>query len=317
MLESELVTPPEMATFGMSACALPHTRGASRLAWQITLLALAAVSCLACNSVTTSELCSEDEPGDEDQDGLANCADPDCFGLEMCRIEPDVPDAAPASSVGTPWKVAGAGGASGSAGAAGAPGSGGSVAPPVGDAAITEDDDAGVVEPPEAEPPPDDVDPCSLCTDTETCVDGACIVPKPAPREGAFTLYVLSAAAPIFQVPTTQCFDNACERGLSVPFALCLCPPDPYVRVIIERGRDEIVVGETEVSEDAERGMYSASFPIDLEPGDVLRFVVYDEDDPFPDDFMYRCTPDLTMLEEGPLDCGTGLIEAELVARLE
>jgi hypothetical protein len=95
---------------------------------------------------------------------------------------------------------------------------------------------------------------------------------------------------------------------------------------VIERGARRLKVGETEVAENTTEGEYVASFDIEVEPGDVIRFDVFDEDEPFTDELMYSCTPNLAELAEGPLDCATGagflgadkqLIRAELVARLE
>jgi hypothetical protein len=284
----------------------------------------------ACNSVTISEVthaaCTDEARADEDNDGLANCDDPDCFGFEECRRSRMSNEAGSTGGDSAQLPTSGSAG-SATAGTSALPPIAGAGAPAERPDAAVDEDDAGEEMPMGGDGDVEPTEPCGACAPTEMCLNDECVpIPKPAPQEGAFTLYLLSATAPVQTPLTTNCYDIACPSGRSLPYGICTCPPDPYVRIVIERGARRLKVGETEVAENTTEGEYVASFDIEVEPGDVIRFDVFDEDEPFTDELMYSCTPNLAELAEGPLDCATGagflgadkqLIRAELVARLE
>jgi hypothetical protein len=246
---------------------------------------------------------------DDDDDGKIDCLDPDCHALEACRdfrdVEPPTPDAGaePPEPPEPPMD-------SGPPPADPPPDAG----PPVmgfvdaGPIVTTPDRDA--------EPPPE----CPVCLPTEMCELGAC-VPVAVAESGVYTLRILAAGAPDMD-GTSRCYDDVCEgRILSPPYGFCPCQPDTYVRAVRLRGSEMLVLGMTSVKIDDHAAVFSdPAFDLVLEPGDVLSFEVWDEDNIGTDMMLYECKPDLTMLAAGPISCsarGGPLFVQTLTVRAE
>jgi hypothetical protein len=142
------------------------------------------------------------------------------------------------------------------------------------DARVPDDEDAGA-------------DPCRLCASNEACVAGRC-QPAAAPTSGAYDLRVLMGTVPAM---TEQTF---CYDACLILAGVCPCLPDPYVRVVLVHDNSEQIVGVTGVVNETVTPTFPPmDFPIDLVAGDVLRFDVYDEDQPDRDNLLYTCNADL------------------------
>ena len=266
------------------------------------LLAVFSLLLAACSSSSGAEvgttLCSDKE--DNDGDGLINCEDPDCFALEACR-----PNARMTSGSPTPKKpdagfVTPAGGTD--AGSVGIPPAG----------AV----DGG------PDPKPTFVDAgafaCSPCRPTEACVEGQCQVVA-VDQAAHYLLHILSAVAPDQDI-STRCYDSLpdCKGNISIsPYAVCNCPTDPFVRVILSRGTTTMLIGMTEaVTDDATPTYPRNDIDLSLEPGDVLIFEVWDaEPPPKNEEMLYACMPDLSALRAGPISCSAlgGPLGAQLL----
>jgi len=290
----------EMVSTTRGSTAQVRRSGDARL--RLQRLAVFTLLLAACSSSSGAEvgttLCSDNL--DNDDDGSFDCDDPDCFALEACRQNagmtsgrptPDKPDAGSVSHpVGTN------------------PGSPGN--PPVGQA------DGG------GEPMPTFVDAgafeCSPCRPTEACVAGQCQVVA-VDQAAHYALHILSAVAPD-QDATTRCYDSLpdCKGNISIsPYAVCNCPTDPFVRVILLRGTKTMSIGMTEaVTDDATPTFPSNDIDLSVEPGDVLIFEVWDaEPAPKNEERLYACMPDLSALKAGPIFCSAlgGPLGAQLL----
>lgn len=218
---------------------------------------------------------------DEDDDKLTDCADPDCAASDDCV-------GARAMSVKPPFD-------------------GGHMKPPLleGGAAIdAQPDDSGqradanvdammTMPPPDAQvvtPPIDDdagTEPCPACASNETCVDGKC-QPAASPTSGAYSLRLLTGTVPAMN-EFSLCYD-ACV----ILAGVCPCLPDPYVRIVLVHDGAEQFVGMTDAVDETVTPEFPVhDFDIELAAGDVLRFDVYDEDDPDRDNLLYTCNADL------------------------
>jgi hypothetical protein len=159
---------------------------------------------------------------------------------------------------------------------------------------------------------------CSPCLPTEACVEGQCQVVA-VDQAAHYALHILSAVAPD-QDATTRCYDSLpdCKGNISIsPFAVCNCPTDPFVRVLVSRATAKMPVGMTEtVTDDATATFPSNEFDLLLEPGDVLIFEVWDAEPPPKDgEKLYECTPDLSTMRAGPIACSAlgGPLNAQLL----
>ena len=260
----------------------------------------AAVALGGCNAMNESEATPKacDNDRDDDTDDLMDCEDPDCHAFDVCR------------------KTLRVGGEN--MGDTDAPQDGGVEPPPTPidggddepeppppasmdagvDAGMGLPSDAGLVEADGSTPVVCD----PLCADDEFCNDGTCETVGSS-TTGTFEVRILSATVPDRNF-IHQCYDVLCSDAISIPFALCMCPPATYVRVLHSRAGVSVEVGATELSEGTLEPEWNQSFEVDLEPGDVLIFEVFD-DDPGRDTLIYACSPDLTDLVDGPIECMT------------
>lgn len=241
-------------------------------------LALVWAVCLpACTTLPPLELLCRGG-GDEDSDGLRDCEDPDCAASDDCigvrstpvkpppdggHIRPPLLDAGPAPPDAT-----------------------------IGDAASGGDVDAMMMSMPDAQviPPMDEdggAEPCPPCATNEACVDGMC-QPAAAPGAGAYSLRLLRGVVPAMN-EIAFCYD-ACL----IVAGFCQCRPDPYVRIVLIHDGAQQFVGATEVVNETLMPVFpERDFEIELAVGDVLRFDVYDEDDPDRDNLLFSCNADL------------------------
>jgi hypothetical protein len=159
---------------------------------------------------------------------------------------------------------------------------------------IPDDEDAGGL--------PPDPGPCAACAPNEACVNDTC-QPAAAPTGGHYYLTVESASVPTMD-RISFCYDRTSDLGLPCIAGFCTCSPDPYVRVVLVHQGEEIVLGMTEtVAEDVTPEFPPNTFEIEITPGDVLQFQVFDADDPDDDDLLFTCAQDLSMPEMSPLHC--------------
>jgi hypothetical protein len=252
----------------------------------------------SCSTRRPTELLC-DNHSDDDDDGKIDCLDPDCHALEACREGRDVigpiEDAGDSDPIVEPPPSASIDS---------------STPPPPADPvdsgtdAMVEPFDAGVIVTPpveDAAPPPE----CTpACAATEMCQVGMCIAVAVV-ESGAYQLKVIAAGAPDMDF-SSRCYDGACgSSGLSPPYGFCTCPPDTFVRAVRLRGSEALEIGVTSVKTDDHAAIFNdPPFDLELEPGDVLSFEVWDADlGVDPDDKMYECKPDLTMLAPGPISC--------------
>jgi hypothetical protein len=264
------------------------------------LVGIATTACAAVETGEASAAACTPGSGDEDGDDLADCDDPDCFAFEVCRQfsrlnSPDSGGNTPRSDAGgsTP---AGTGGNAASGGTGGAP-------LQVRDAGL----DAEL--PPVEQLPPDSggvpdaaIVPCGGCAVGEECVEDAC-VPIEGTTGGTYTLSVLSGTMPLATDPGFMCVDYTCPGG-GATTVWCICPPDPYVRVIRIRDGNETQVLVTDVVIEQVNPVFDGEpVVVELERGDSLRFEMWDKNETIADKQVFTCKPDLSNLEPGPLEC--------------
>ena len=265
----------------MSGAATPGVtkRGrASRLVWVSGALWL----CACTTAPAVESQCGNG--GDDDGDDLADCDDSDCQASDEC-VGPRISQVKPPRG-GAPHDLDGGDkpmdamlGDSWSGDSPDAtPPEDGQIAPPI-------DEDGGT-------------DSCPVCATNEACVDGVC-QSAAAPSSGAYNLRLLGGAVPSMN-DIGFCYD-ACGF---IPAGACLCAPDPYVIIFLGQGEAAERVGMTEpVSDTLSPRFPPLDFPIDLAAGDVLRFDVYDYDQPDRDNFLYTCNADLRGVSaEAPKD---------------
>jgi hypothetical protein len=246
--------------------------GAYRLSWLLSTAWL----CACTTSPAVEALCGDDI--DQDGDGMTDCGDPDCHASDDCigsRAAPVRPPA-DAGHQRPPLFQNDSGPKDGQVGDAWTQPTDAQVTP----------SDAQVVPPVDAD---GGDDACSACAANEVCVAGAC-QPAAAPTSGAYFLRLLSGTVPAMDARTF------CHDACGIPAGFCMCAPDPYVRVALLRaGEAPQHVGTTEMVVDSLEPVFPPNrFVIDLAAGDVLRFDVYDEDEPASDDALYDCNVDLS-----------------------
>lgn len=235
--------------------------------------------------------CAAEE--DRDGDSLFGCDDPDCHRFELCRQAP---------RLGLDSGVAGRGGQGGNAG----------TKPPVGGmnggmngggVGGGSDEDSG------AESDASSMS-CSCAAD-EICSDGGCVpVIPPGP---IYTVRMVSAQSPrgtFGPPPDGVCVEIACRSGGGSPVSYCPCEPEPYVRVIhISRSTQADPVETIALSTTIQGAMLTVTFgpdekaDIPLEPGDALRFELWDQNMTVADSWIDSCEPELNDLTAGPLEC--------------
>lgn len=278
--------------------------GESRVArcWVLAMLVLAGCK-MGGPGESTIQQCDDEE--DNDNDGLFDCDDPGCRALEVCNdaAVPMIPPPPPPTMFGDSTTTLPLGGSS---------------APMMSVPDAGPDLDAGEEPPPQQppvieEPPP----PCDgLCTATQSCnSDNECI-DITAPMEGNFELRVVSA-----RVPARGAFGLCLDMDCSFPFDLsCRCAPDPLVRVLRVRQPptdgaevEVIEIGRTVTIENDVTPTFPAEgYPLELEPGDALRFEVWDADPELDTaQFVFECRPNLRELKESRIGCSEVAIGAE------
>lgn len=278
------------------------------------LAALLGSALASCSAGTGEDSGSCGASRDNDGDSLAGCADSDCHRFELCRyyVAPLVPDGGEADA------SAGQGGTAGTrppiGGGGGSPVSGGHGGGSGHDEDGGDEYDAGT---------------CA-CSPNAMCVDGGCVpVVVPGP---AFTVQMVSAHSPrgtFGPPPDGVCVEIACRSGGGSPVSYCPCEPELYVRVIhisdpTQPDPGEQIVLSTKIQGEMLMVTFDADekADIDLEPGDKLRFELWDQNMTVADSLIYSCEPDLRDLTSGPLDCKTlsgptGLEEFWIRATLE
>jgi hypothetical protein len=257
------------------------------------LLALLLGSPLAsCSASTGEDSGSCGVSRDNDGDGLSGCDDSDCHRFELCRRSvPLVPDG-------------------GEAGASGGQGGSGGTRPPVGGGGGSlvsggsgggHDEDGG-----------DEYDAGTCaCSPNATCVDGGCVpIVEPEP---VFTVQMVSAESPrgtFGPPPDGVCVEIACRSGGGSPVSYCPCEPELYVRVIhisdpTQPDSGERIVLTTQIQGEMLTVAFDADekADVELEPGDKLRFELWDQNMTVADSLIYSCEPNLRDLTSGPLDC--------------
>jgi hypothetical protein len=262
---------------------------------------------------------------DDDDDMRVDCDDPDCLGTDYCRVRSKIAPLPSPNSMDSGRDLDAGPNRDASQAALDATiplDSAPPILPPP-----VQISDAGVL-PTDAGPAfvdaaglPPACDPA--CKADEVCTDGKCTAVA-VDTSGRYLLTIQSVLAPD-QSPTSRCFDTLCENPLSaVPYGLCVCHVDPYVVVVRIRKGVETKLGMTSVVQDNPAPMYTdATFTIELMAGDVLRFDVWDSNDPpIADQFMFACKPNLTNLMPGMIGCSTlaGPLYAQIVqvnARLD
>jgi hypothetical protein len=248
---------------------------------------------------------------DDDGDHLIDCNDPDCLGVEACRPEGGMVKMMPRADAGLST-TRDAGNAFDAASDTG------------GSHAMDAARDSGLVMPFDANALDEDGSSptCSPpCNPDEECVVSATSLhcqAVAAKQEGAFKLQVTSARAPNQSGVTAFCYDGDCPPA----FAPLCCVVDPYVRIVLvpSTGGPEKVLGMTPSVMDSTHPTFDApAIPVTLTMGDVLRFEVWDHNDPpVMDLLLFQCKPDLTTIP-GPLSCSTvvGITTVEVNADLQ
>ena len=210
---------------------------------QLWVLAVLALSCVivvggAC-SVSRGEgeygvgVCSDH--ADNDNDGMADCRDPDCQPEDVCgRASPlKEPDSGPAEhppTAGDPALPPAFPGPD-DAGVTDPP------SPPMTDAQVSEppSPDASAPEPPDDPPPVVECTPA--CASNATCIEGFCV-----PNEAVF-VEVWDVVSVSVQLPRKDsngmCLDPPYVCVRPEPLAICDCAPDPMVRVAVKRPGEE------------------------------------------------------------------------------
>ncbi len=232
---------------------------------------------------------------DDDHDGLLDCRDPDCFGTATCKAHMDAAVVKSDMDAGRPQDAGSS---------PPEPMDAGDAAKALPDATAPADDDSGAaveLDAAAAKPPCDPV-----CKPDEQCIDHQC-KPVAVQTPGRYTLQIESATVPRSSSLDTRCYDLVCDNVLSIPYSLCACAVDPYIRVILVRSGDETLVGQTSYVKGSDDPTYhDAPFPLQLMKGDVLRFEAWDHDDPSTtDELLFACKPDLTDVQQGVLSCST------------
>ncbi len=153
------------------------------------------------------------------------------------------------------------------------------------------------------------------CLAGEVCRDQQCVIPLPTPLR----IEILSVDGPSASGDLLPfCFDTA-SGDCGLPPACTGCPPDPYVRIDIERpnpnGGVPVVttVARTRAKQNAEFAMWTDDDrwmtppgPVLLEPTDNLVLVAVDFDGPTdapPDEYMFDCVTQAASLRMGPQRC--------------
>jgi hypothetical protein len=263
---------------------------ASALIFTVLLAAPFAASCSAGIGENAGSCMGAE---DSDGDGLSGCADSDCHRFELCRnasmLAPD------------PGETGGSGGQGGNAGITPVGGSGGSMVSGGRGGTSGHEDDGGTDH---------DAGTCA-CSSGTVCVDGGC-VPIEAP-EPVFTVQMVSAQSPrgtFGPPPDGVCVEIACRSGGGSPVSYCPCEPELYVRVIhisqpTQPDPGEEIVLSTQTQGETLMVTFGPDDKADvaLEPGDKLRFELWDQNMTVADAMIDSCEPDLHELTSGPIDC--------------
>lgn len=234
---------------------------------------------LGCHDVAGFEsseaLCREDTR-DEDGDGKANCADPDCWAFEICRQD--------RLASGDTRKDATVVGQAGSL--------------------AVDQDDAGRVDEDAGAPakPRDGGSPASCngadpsCPTGQVCLDGACM--PEVDRGTALHVRVASAVVPD-RASNNICFDALLSDGI-VPCSLTPaldcgnCKPDPYV---VATHNGEVISSTAHEVNTVTPSWDEPAFDVVLFAGDELSFTVKDKADMgFSDATIFECEVEAAVL---------------------
>ncbi|MDD9947746.1 MAG: hypothetical protein OXU20_42285 [Myxococcales bacterium] len=218
---------------------------------------------------------------DNDGDGLADCKDPDCRGLNACAPSPPhavdlTPHAGPGPSLASGFGEPVYQSLDDDAGAAGL------------------DEDAGL------ELKPQDSIMCGevLCPPGSVCIRDRCLAWDAGSRAGepgtVASIFVDSAEVRALTDKNANCLEPDCSGA-----NCCRLYPDPYVEVL----RNGTTVGRTTTRVDNLRPSWEASFEVEYSVGDLLEVRVIDEDttptfyegvliDDVEDDLMWQCQID-------------------------
>jgi hypothetical protein len=257
---------------------------------------------------------------DNDDDGMSDCADPDCQAEAICGRPaplrgPREPEPKPtAGSLAPP--------------------------PPQTDAGTTRPppmsaNDAQVSEPvpmaPEPEPPLDATAPeprqCPVCAADERCIAGYC-VPNEAVFVELWDVTSISVVMPRGTSPS-MCVDPFCliSEMSSGPaaFSTCRCAPDPYVRIQVQRpGEAPETVVTTAYRGDVDEATWDERRQLQLRPDYQLIVQAVDRDGVTSNSVVFECTfpADPDLLGSGVLECmqtfqGSAAFAASLRVELE
>jgi len=244
------------------------------------LLALGCVPALGCGVPAEGELSKDqcrDGSGDEDRDGLSNCADPDCWVYDFClgaALQVDGSDAGTGSTAGTTGQAGGGVGGTSSTGGAGVNGGGS------GSAGSLSDGGTPTV-------------PCgaSTCAAGSACSSMGVCVQNVFPIE--LELRVESAAVSVANAASV-CWDTLCKNSIPIPNFLCTCAPDAQVTILV----NDQVAGQSSVVVDQLNPLWPATetpIKVHLDSAqDVISFVVTDFDSDTSSDEIFSCTAAVT-----------------------
>lgn len=240
------------------------------------------------------------DSADNDDDGMADCRDPDCQAETICgrsaplREPDDDPQPTPAGATGP------------------APMTPPDASTPGPVARI----DAGASEPsptvPNPELPPDaathEPRPCPVCAADERCIAGYCV-----PNEAVFVeLWDVTSISVVMPRGTDAftCLDDLCllieMSDGPAGFRTCRCQPDPIVRIqVLRPGEDPETSVTTGYKEDVDEWTWDERRQLQLRPDYQLTVQVLDRDGPSSNPVVFECTfpADPDLLGSGLLEC--------------
>jgi hypothetical protein len=240
----------------------------------VILLAVIVPVASGCGTAARRELSvSECKHGfDEDDDGLIDCDDPDCWAFDFCSASALRAELDAGAMDELDARV------------------------PRTDAKVTPEADTGTIEPSADSGP---IEPCAqvTCETGFACnADGECESDYPMDLDVRMLRASVSIAT-AFSI----CWDTVCDGKVSIPSFGCICPPDTFVTVLV----NGVAVGHSTAIEDKLEPVWpaiEAPIRVRLESvDDVVTFVVADLDiDPVMGETaeeIFYCTPSLESIK--------------------
>jgi hypothetical protein len=242
---------------------------------------------------TSDSLCTNEV--DDDGDLLGDCADPDCWGHEVCRV-PSVEAGVLPPPYEAPWMEPPPDDDDIPTPADERPDAG-ALPEPIDSGTPIEPVDSGTVAP----PPPA----CGGLCPIEECIEGECVQP-PTPL-GRYVVSSLEVEVPRGRRLANGggCWDANDECGMELSLA-CECSPDPQVKLFV----DDVKAGHAGVAPESELATWDAlSIELDLNQGSRIRLEVLDNDEDVPEapdfEIMFECEllASAELLASGELKC--------------